>query len=160
MRIVESGAKWHRIAEVMEQERVSPRAAALRMNLTQSQVQAEANPASDLRISDLYRWQAALEVPLAEMLREPGNELSPQVRFRSSLLKIMRTVRSLQDHTDGGRTRNLVMTLAGQLLELMPELKHVSAWPVFGQRRRSEEMGAIADKRVSDDFFVDSGWDI
>lgn len=155
MRIAATDERLHRIAEVMEQERMSVRAASLRMNVTQTQVKEESDPCSDLRVSALYRWQAALEVPLCEMLREPGAQLSPQVRFRSSLLKIMRTVRSIQDRTDSEPMRTLVMQLAQQLLELMPELQHVSPWPVFGQRRKPDELGAIFEKKISDDFFGD-----
>lgn len=157
MHVDPTGPRLHRIAEVMEEECLSARAAALRMNVTASQAQSEAQPTSDLLLSTLYRWQAALNVPLVDMLREPGSQLSPPVQDRGRLLKAMRTVRSIQETTDSEAIRNLGMQLAQQLIELMPELRHVSAWPVFGQRRRSEDYGAIFDRQIPDEFFRDAG---
>ena len=61
----------------MEQEHMSERAAALRMNMTVAQIRAEVQPSCDLSLSALYRWQAALNVPVADMLREPDMRLSP-----------------------------------------------------------------------------------
>jgi hypothetical protein len=143
----------HRIAEVMEQECLSPRAAAMRMNLTAAQVRAEAHPSCDLSLSALYRWQTVLNVPVADMLREPDARLSPQVQFRGGLLKAMRTVRSLQDSAESEPIRALALQLAQQLTELMPELQQVSPWPTYGQRRRLDDYGAIVEKQISDDFF-------
>jgi hypothetical protein len=41
-----------------------------------------------------------------------------------------------------------------QLLEVMPELKETTAWPVVGHRRKQEEMGQAFFRRLSLDFFV------
>jgi transcriptional regulator with XRE-family HTH domain len=150
-----TGARLHRIAEVMEQENVSARAVALRMNVPQSQAAAESQPTSDLLLTALYRWQAALNVPLSEILGETDDRLSPQIRFRSSLLKAMRTVRSIQERADSEAVQRLGLQLAQQLLALMPELEHVGSWPTFGQRRRPDEPGAIWEKQIPADFFHD-----
>jgi hypothetical protein len=137
----------------MEQECLSARAAAMRMNLTTAQIRAEAHPSCDLSLSALYRWQSVLNVPLADMLREPDARLSPQVQFRGSLLKAMRTVRSIQNCAESEPIRVLGMQLAQQLTEMMPELKQVASWPTYGQRRRLDDYGAIVEKQISDDFF-------
>jgi hypothetical protein len=42
--------------------------------------------------------------------------------------------------------------LTEQLLEIMPELKEVAAWPAVGHRRRADEMGRIAENPISDDW--------
>ena len=47
------------------------------------------------------------------------------------------------------RTR-LAQTLINQLLELMPELEHVTPWHSVGQRRSKDEMGRIAECPVPD----------
>jgi hypothetical protein len=39
-------------------------------------------------------------------------------------------------------------TLVSQLLELMPELDGISAWPTYGQRRGSEEVGRAAEQSM------------
>jgi hypothetical protein len=148
-----SGPPLHRIADVMEQEGVSARSAARQMNLTQLQVYEEAHPACDLRLSALYRWQEALSVPVCELLNEPDPSLSPQVRLRSSLLKAMRTVRTIQERAQEDAVQQLALRLAEQLTEMMPELVTVPSWPVVGQRRTMDELGAVVEKQLSDLFF-------
>jgi hypothetical protein len=149
-----SGPPLHRIAEVMQQEDVSPRSAARQMNLPQSQVYEEAHPSCDLRLSALYRWQGVLEVPLADLLNEPDRTLSPQVRLRSNLLKAMRTVRTIQERAQDDAIQTLAGRLAEQLTEMMPELQNVPSWPAVGQRRTLDELGAVVENQISDLFFT------
>jgi hypothetical protein len=148
-----SGPALHRIAVVMEQEGISPRSAARQMNLTQLQVYEESHPSCDLRLSALYRWQTALQVPVGDLLREPDPSLSPQVRLRCNLLKAMRTVRTIQERAQQDDIQALAGRLAEQLTELMPELASVPSWPAVGQRRTMDEMGAVVDHQMSDLFF-------
>ena len=42
-----------------------------------------------------------------------------------------------------------------QLIEVMPELRGVTAWHAVGQRRRRNELGLAAVRRLSDDVFTD-----
>jgi len=42
----------------------------------------------------------------------------------------------------------MVMMLREQLLELMPELKEVSAWPNYGQRRAPNQVGKIGESPI------------
>lgn len=150
---VAPGRPLHRIAIVMEQECLAPRAAAYRMNLPMSQIRAEAQASCDLRLSDLYRWQEALNVPLADLLQEPDDGLSPWVAIRGQLLNAMKTVKSIQIRVDDEELQALAMTLGQQLTEMMPELAEVSAWPSQGRQRPGNEMGAIFDKMVPAEFF-------
>lgn len=151
--IPSSAPALHRISEVMEAECVGVRTAALRMKLSMSQVRAESEPTSDLRLSDLYRWQAALRVPIGELLNEPVTDLSPAVAWRGRMLKVMRTARSIEALTDQECVHSLAMILVQSLEALMPELDQVPAWPLQGQLRTGDELGAAADRRLSDDFF-------
>jgi len=146
----------HRIAEVMEQEQVGFRSASRQMKMTATQLRAEADATYDLRLSDLFRWQTALKVPIADLIREPDRDLSPMIKIRSGLVKAMRTLRTIQDQLLGEPTHVLSIQLGQQLMELMPELSHVSAWPSVGQRRTSDELGAVVDRKLSDDFFDQS----
>jgi hypothetical protein len=149
-----AGPALHRIGEVMEQEGVSPRSAARQMNVPQAQIYEESHPSCDLRLSALYRWQKILEVPLSDLLNEPERTLSPQVRLRSSLLKAMRTVRTIQERSQEDATQTLAAQLADQLTEMMPELETVPSWPAVGQRRTLDEMGAVVENQMSDLFFT------
>src|SRR5205085_7553851 len=70
---------------------LSVRCVAQRLGRTVSEVRAQEEEAADLLVSELYRWQAALEVPLEELLQEPKDTLSPMVSMRAQLLKVMKT---------------------------------------------------------------------
>jgi hypothetical protein len=45
--------------------------------------------------------------------------------------------------------------LVEQLVELMPELAHVTAWHAVGHRRSLEEYGRIAERVYPDEAFGD-----
>ena len=64
--------RMHRIAEVREQQGVSLRAVSRQMGTEIRRLRKEEDETSDLRLSDLYRWQEALDVPVSELLVEPG----------------------------------------------------------------------------------------
>jgi hypothetical protein len=143
----------HRTAEVMQQEAVSLRTMARRMNVSVDQARAETNPQRDLRLSELYRWKSALNVPIVDLLVHPGTGLSDSVELRAKLLKSMKTVRSIQEEAAGEKVSRLAARLAGQLTDLMPELKDVSSWPAVGKRRTLDELGAIVENMLPDSIF-------
>ena len=143
----------HRAAEVFQQEGISLRSIAGRMNISAGQARAELDTRWDLRLSELYRWQAALNVPVVDLLVHPGNGLSGSVQLRARLLKLMKTVRSIQEKSEDEAIDRLATRLAGQLMDLMPELKNVSSWPSIGQRRTLDELGAIVERILPESFF-------
>lgn len=145
--------KLNCIAEVIEREYVSPRSLAQRLDMTVSEVLASSKPTNDLRLSELYRWQSVLQVPIAELLVELDMALSAPVKHRCQLLKAMRTVRSIQERAKEKPVQVMALRLVEQLLEMMPELKHVSAWPSVGQRRTRNEFGVITEKLVPAQLF-------
>lgn len=151
--IMEPPSALHRIAEVMRQEGVSMRNMATRLGSTETIVVKESHPECDMLLSDLFRWQAALRVPVAELLPDSGDPFSPPVLLRSSLLKLMRSVRSIQKHSKESSIKTFVDRLSEQLMEMMPELEKVEAWPTTGQRREPHELGAITDNVVPAHLF-------
>lgn len=136
----------HRLALVRHQHGISLRCMASRMGTSIAVVEQQEKEKSDLFLSDLYKWQSALDVPIAELLVEPGAKLSPNVRCRAALLRVMKTVRSMQRHMDDDALRALVDGLEGQLVELMPELAYVDSWPSVGQRRSQDEIAPIEER--------------
>ena len=86
----------HRLAEVRRQEGLTRRTLARRLGVSLREVEEQEDPSSDILLSDLYRWQQAMEVPINELLCEPRCELSPPVQLRTRLLLVMKTVRSIQ----------------------------------------------------------------
>jgi hypothetical protein len=119
------------------------------------QVRREENPSFDMPLSELYQWQQALEVPIGELLVDCDATLSSNVLNRARLLRVMKTVRSIQETTKCISVERLSAMLEQQLVELMPELKDVAAWPAVGQRRSHEELGRTAERVMSDTFFID-----
>jgi transcriptional regulator with XRE-family HTH domain len=147
----------HRIAEVRRQHNVSVRALASRMKTSDALVRQQEEKTCDLPLSILYKWQAALDVPIVELLVEPGPGLSPNVRCRAALLKMMKTVRSMEERVGSEPVSYLVQGLVAQLTELMPELAQVDAWPMVGKRRTGGEISPI-EERVMPAGLLDSGW--
>ena len=122
---------------------------ARRLGISVEEVQRQEQSSSDMLLSDLHRWQQALAVPIVELLDEPEGELSPPVRLRARLLRVMKTVRSIQQRARQAPMRRLAETLVAQLVEVMPELTDAAAWPAIGHRRRKHELGQAFFRRLS-----------
>jgi transcriptional regulator with XRE-family HTH domain len=131
---------------------LSIRCVAQRLGRTVSEVRAQEDERADLLVSELYRWQAALEVPIEELLEEPEDSLSSMVSVRAQLLKVMKTAMAMRRQARSEAERRLARLLIEQLLEIMPELKEVSGWPAVGHRRRADEVGRIGENPISEDW--------
>jgi transcriptional regulator with XRE-family HTH domain len=131
---------------------LSIRCVAQRLGRTVGEVRAQEDERADMLVSDLYRWQAALEVPIEELLEEPEDALSTMVSVRAQLLKVMKTAMAMRRQARSEGERRLARLLTEQLLEIMPELKEVSGWPAVGHRRRADEIGRIGENPVSEDW--------
>jgi len=131
---------------------LSVRCVAQRLGRTVGEVRGQEDERADLLVSELYRWQAALEVPIEELLYEPKDALSPRVQMRARLLKVMKTAMALRRQARSEAERRLARLLIEQLLEIMPELKEVSGWPAVGHRRRADEVGRIGENPIPDDW--------
>jgi transcriptional regulator with XRE-family HTH domain len=140
----------HRLREVRTQEGLTLRSVAERMGVRVSQVAREEQANSDLTLSDLYRWQTALRVPIEHLLVDEGEELSRPVAQRAQLLKIMKTAVAIRDRASPGAVRRLAEMLSAQLVELMPELAQVTGWVSVGQPRTSDDLGRVADHVFAD----------
>jgi transcriptional regulator with XRE-family HTH domain len=142
----------HRIHEVREQQGVSLRSAARRMRKDMATVRHQEQPTTDLRLTELFEWQEALEVPVADLLEDPGAPLSRPVMERARMLRLMKTAMSLLEGADSDPIRRMAQMLVEQLVEIMPELEEVTAWHTVGQRRSMDEVGRIAECPIPDDF--------
>jgi transcriptional regulator with XRE-family HTH domain len=131
---------------------LSLRCVAQRLGRTVGEVRAQEDERADMLVSELYRWQAALEVPIEELLAEPEDSLSTMVSVRAQLLKVMKTAMAMRRQARSEGERRLARLLTEQLLEIMPELKEVSGWPAVGHRRRADEVGRIGENPISEDW--------
>ena len=143
----------HRIRTVRRQQGMSVRTAARHLGASVRDANDQEDERNDLRLSELYRWQAALDVPLAELLVDPDTPLSRPVRERAQLVRIMKTAATLLEVAPNQQTRRLAQNLVEQLVTLMPELQGIGPWHSVGQRRSLDEYGAIMERRLPDDLF-------
>jgi transcriptional regulator with XRE-family HTH domain len=141
--------RLHRLAEARRREGLTHRKVAGRLGVPVDVVKQQEDPASDMLLSELYRWQNALDVPAAELLSEPNGDLSPPVQLRARLLRVMKSARSIQERTRQASIRRLATMLVEQLVEIVPELKDTTAWPAVGQRRSNSELGQAFYRRLS-----------
>ena len=149
----ESSAKsLQKLGVARRRQGLSVRCVAQRLGRTVGEVRAQEDERADLLVSELYRWQAALEVPIEELLDEPEDCLSPRVLMRAQLLKVMKTAMALRRQARSEAERRMSRLLIDQLLEIMPELKEVSGWPAVGHRRRADEVGRIGENPIPDDW--------
>lgn len=153
------GQPLHRIQEVRRQQEMSLRTAARQLDSDVRSVRAQEQSTTDLRLSDLYKWQAVLEVPIAELLVEADNSLTRDVGERAQLVRIMKTATSILENAETPPLRRMAENLVEQLSQLMPELKEVGGWHSVGQRRGVDEVGRIAQQPFAANFgsFSDSG---
>ena len=149
------GLRLNRVAEVRKEQGVSLRSVARQMGKTVSKVRAEEDETNDMSVSQLMQWQEILGVPLQDLLVDPSPTLSQPVLDRARLVRVMKTAAALKETTDpnSGPCRLAVM-LVQQLIEIMPELEHISAWHTVGQRRSLDEYGRIVERRISDDLLT------
>ncbi len=145
-------AGLQKLSAARRRQGLSVRCVAQRLGRTVTEVRAQEDERSDLLVSELYRWQHALEVPIEELLAEPEDALSPRVMMRAQLLKVMKTAMALRRQARSEAERRLGRLLIEQLLEIMPELKEVSGWPAVGHRRRADEVGRIGENPIPDDW--------
>ncbi len=142
----------HRIKTVRKQQSVSLRSAARRLGKDMATVRTQDQESSDLSLSELYDWQEALEVPLTDLLVDPGTPLSSPVMERARMLRLMKTAKAIQDRATETPVQRMAQMLVEQLTEIMPELAEVTPWHTVGQRRSLDECGAIAENPISEQY--------
>ncbi len=146
-----------RLAMVRRLQGISRRTVARRLNLELEQVRQHERETTDLPLSMIYAWQKALDVPVGELLVEAGDALVSPILERSQLVRLMKTVLAIREQAKQESIRRMAQTMCDQLTEIMPELASVSAWHAVGKRRRLSELGVAANRRLTEDVFVDRG---
>jgi transcriptional regulator with XRE-family HTH domain len=149
----------HRIREVRLREGVSLRSAARQMGTDIRSLRLQEQESTDLRLSELHKWQKALDVPLVELVIDDQLPLSPPVMERARLIRLMKTAAAIHERAPSLGIKRMAQMLVEQLVEIMPELRDVSPWHQFGQRRSLDEYGRIMERTVSDDLLDHSDRD-
>jgi hypothetical protein len=154
---------YHRLGVVRRLQGISRRTLARRMNLELAEVRRQEDQDSDLPLSAIHEWQKVLEVPMAELLVESDDKVSGPLMQRAQLVRLMKTALALQEEADSEPARQLTGAMVQKLIDIMPELEHVSAWHAVGKRRRLDDVGVAAlrgltifsPRELSEDVFID-----
>jgi transcriptional regulator with XRE-family HTH domain len=138
----------HRIRHVRHQQGLTIHGVARKLKANVEALRQQEEETADIRLSDLYRWQEALDVPVADLLVDGNESLSAPVLKRAQLLKLMKTAVALQELCQKPQTRRMADTLIQQLVEIMPELEGVSPWHSVGKRRSLDDYGRIVYEQM------------
>ena len=120
----------HRLREARRSRRISRSDLARKLNISLAQLMQQERPSSDITLSTFYQWQRAMDATAAELLVEQDDGLSQPVLKRSRMVRLMKTARSLQELAGSSPVRRMAENMISQLVELMPELQGVAAWPL------------------------------
>jgi transcriptional regulator with XRE-family HTH domain len=145
----------HRLGIVRRLQGISRRTVARRLNMEVAKVKIQERATSDILLSKLYEWQCVLDTPISELLIESEDQLATPVLKRAQLVRMMKTVLAMMEITSEEPVRRMAQTLISQMTQVMPELQHISPWHSVGKRRRQDEYGMAAERRLSDDVFLD-----
>lgn len=158
-RIATKTRALHRIKQVRLAEGVSLPMVARRMNKDTSVLRTQEQEDTDLTLTELYCWQAALNVPLRELFVEPECVLSEPIRTRASLIRMAATAKAILNTSTTRVTRCLAQELLHQLIEMMPELE--SLLPKLKYRRSCRELNAMGTSQSlgrTAERIIDSKW--
>jgi transcriptional regulator with XRE-family HTH domain len=150
----------HRLAAVRRQQGVSRHTVASRLKVGIEQVRQQEGESSDLPLSTLYAWREILEVPITELLVEPGDGLPSSILLRSQLVRLMKTVQTILEKAKQDSVRWMAQTMVNQLVEIMPELSDVGVWNIGGKQRRRSELGVAAQRHLASNMFVENDDDM
>jgi transcriptional regulator with XRE-family HTH domain len=128
---------------------------ARHLGITVQEVIRQECKTTDLPLSVLHKWAEALGLPAAELVAEPEDSLSTPLLNRARLVQTMKTAMAILERNGDPQTTRLAQTMVEQLLEIMPELRGVSAWHAVGKRRGLDELGIAAERGLSDEVFMD-----
>jgi len=144
----EQQRRLHRISFVREREGISLRQVRglLRIGLPELRRQEQVD--TDLRLTDLYRWQHALKVPVTELLLEAPEGLSPSLMERTRLVRVMKTALSIAERSNQAEVKCLAKRLIAELNHIIPGLDSVGVWPVV-QQRQLKDFGRTLECIVS-----------
>jgi len=145
----------HRLGTVRRLQGITRRTLARHLGLEVSQVRLQEEETADIPLSQLYEWQRVLDVPVTELLVEADDPLSAPVLQRAQLVRVMKTALAMLEEAKQAPIRRMAQTLIDQLVQIMPELKGVGPWHTVGKRRRRDDFGIAAERRLSDDVFID-----
>ena len=141
----------HRIAAVRECQGMSLSSCARRLGITQTEARHQEKPTTDLTLSQLMAWREVLDVPLSELIGNAEDFIEDPIQNRAKMVKIMKSARQIDEIAKEVRVQRVAKMLVEQLIEVMPELNFVSAWPDVGQSHENRTSGIPVCRGVSEE---------
>ncbi len=131
----------HQIAAVRRSQDLSITHCARRLGISVQEARRQERPDSDLTISQLMAWREVLDVPFSELLLQENDFISDPIRNRAKMLKVMKFAKQIKQIARETRVQSVCKMLIEQLVEVMPELEQVAAWPDVGQSHEAKTHG-------------------
>ncbi len=141
----------HRIAAVRECQGMSLPSCARRLGITLTEARHQEKPTTDLTLSQLMAWREALDVPLSELIGNADDFIEDPIQNRAKMVKIMKSARQIDEIAKETRVQRVAKMLVEQLVEVMPELEFVSAWPDVGQSHENRTSGIPVCRGISEE---------
>lgn len=155
LRVPASSPPLHRVGAVRRSQGISRRTVARHLGTDVRTVRHEEQSTADMPLTRLYQWRDVLDVPVTELLTDCGDPLAAPILRRAQLVRVMKTALSILEEASQLSVRRMAQTLIDQLTQIMPELEGIGPWHTVGKRRRRDELGVAAQRRLSEDVFVD-----
>jgi transcriptional regulator with XRE-family HTH domain len=107
---------------------LSRRDVARRMDVDLNEVKRQENETTDLRLTELYRWQEALDATLPELLTGDHDPIStPEIDSRR-MAKMLNATTEIRKTTNQSQVHRLAQMLLWQLGELSPQMDGLRQW--------------------------------
>ena len=145
----------HRVRAVRMQQGMSRRAAARRLGVEPKQLDAIEDPANDLTLTAVYKWQKMLQVPLEDLLVESDAPLSRPVMERAQMLKLMKTAVTIRNRAKNRSIRHLAEMLVEQIVAIMPDLADIGPWSAPPERPVGFNGDGELDRELAEREFLD-----
>jgi transcriptional regulator with XRE-family HTH domain len=145
----------HRLSIVRKLRKLTLNEVARQLQLPYEEARRQEQETSDLALSQLYRWQRLLQVPIADLLVDGDESLGVPAVKKEALTAVLEVALQIIAHTRQPGIRRIAHTLVDQLVELSPELKPIADAHTAGQAHLFDEQGRALKGALPVDFFLD-----
>jgi transcriptional regulator with XRE-family HTH domain len=114
----------HRLASARKSRNLTRRAIARKLGTSVEDVRIQ-EESTDLPISTLNKWAAALDLPVTELVVEPDEWQHRTHLPKSRAARLMRMAAKLRDRSRRRSIQRLAQTFVDQLTEILPALEQV-----------------------------------
>ena len=145
---VHQARAYHQVAQVRRNQAVSLATCARKLGISVNEARYQEQPTTDLTISQLTAWKEVLGVPLSELIGPLEDELDNPIRNRALLLKVMKSAKQIRRDSRESGIRSMADNMIETLLDIMPELEDVAAWPEVGQSHEARPLGMAVCRHI------------